>query len=184
MIFPEEGNFSVIMADPPWTFATYSGRGREKCADRHYECMTLEDIKTLPVGRCAARDCVLLLWVTDPFLRTGFQVIEAWGFTYKTVGFYWTKLNKDGTPFMGNGYWTRGNPEQCLLATCGTPKRSSANVRKWISSPRREHSRKPEEFRDRVEALLDGPYLELFSREPRVGWTTWGHERDKFTSSP
>jgi N6-adenosine-specific RNA methylase IME4 len=130
---------------------------------------------------------VLLLWTTDPLLEKAFDVIRAWGFTYKTVGFYWAKLRKpellysDGNFFTGLGFWTRANPEPCLLATRGKPHRCSANVRKLIVSPRREHSRKPDEVYERIEALCEGPYLEMFARfsQPgfsRPGWDLWGHE--------
>jgi N6-adenosine-specific RNA methylase IME4 len=86
--------YRVIYADPPWTFATYSRKGKGRSAEAYYDCMSLADVKALPVGDWAAGDCVLLLWTTDPLLPTAFEVISAWGFTYKTVGLYWAKLNK------------------------------------------------------------------------------------------
>lgn len=176
--------YRVIYADPPWTFATYSRKGKGRSAEAYYDCMSLADIKALPVGDWAAGDCVLLLWTTDPLLPTAFEVIRAWGFTYKTVGFYWAKLNKhavgpaytDANFFAGLGFWTRANPELCLLATRGHPKRRHANVRKLIISPRREHSRKPDEAHQRIEALCEGPYLEMFARESRLGWDAWPTE--------
>jgi N6-adenosine-specific RNA methylase IME4 len=178
--------YQVIYADPPWTFATYSHKGKGRNAEAYYDCMSLPDIKTMPVGDWAARDCVLLLWTTDPLLPTAFEVIAAWGFTYKTVGFYWAKLNKhaaasvytDRDFFTGLGFWTRANPEICLLATRGHPKRRRADVKKLIVSPRREHSRKPDEAYERIEALCEGPYLELFARSARPGWDRWGAESD------
>jgi N6-adenosine-specific RNA methylase IME4 len=144
--------------------------------------MSLADIKALPVGELAARDCALLLWATDPMLTQALDVMAAWGFRYKTVGFYWTKTNKDGSPFTGCGYWTRANPEQCLLGTRGNPKRQAKDVRRWIVAPRREHSRKPDEVYTRVERLLPGPYCDLFSRERRAGWDSFGNQVDKFTA--
>ena len=93
---------------------------------------------------------MLLLWTTDPLLEKALQIIRAWGFAYKTVGFYW--------------------------ATRGKPKRKSAGVRKLIVSPRRDHSRKPDEAYERIEALVDGPYLEMFARHRRPGWDAWGDE--------
>jgi N6-adenosine-specific RNA methylase IME4 len=118
----------------------------------------------------------LLLWATNPMLKSALALIEAWGFTYKTVAFTWTKLNsKVISPpyssedfFMGTGYWTRANPEQCLLATIGKPRRLSKAVRQLIISPRREHSRKPDEAYGRIEDLASGPYLELFARRSRL----------------
>ena len=178
--------YAVIYADPPWTFQTHSDKGKGRSAEAHYDCMSLADIKALPVADRAAQDCVLLLWVTDPHLRNAFEVIEAWGFAYKTVGFYWAKLAQNwvGIPTVqenwpiGTGYWTRANPEQCLLATRGHPKRLNADVRKLIVSPRREHSRKPDEAYERIERLCAGPYLELFARQRRADWDAWGSEVD------
>jgi N6-adenosine-specific RNA methylase IME4 len=178
---PPPKHYKVIYADPPWTFATYSRKGKGRSAEAYYDCMSLADIKALPVAEWAADDCVLLLWTTDPLLEKAFEVIRAWGFTYKTVGFYWAKLKKgDPSPtgqasfFTGLGFWTRANPETCLLATRGKPHRRAANVNKLVVSPRREHSRKPDEVYERIEALCEGPYLEMFARFSRQGWDYWG----------
>lgn len=168
--------YGVIYADPPWNFATYSPKGHGRSASAWYDTMSLDDIKALPVSEQAASDCVLLLWTTDPFLEHAFGVIHAWGFEYKTVGFYWAKCDASGGWPIGTGYWTRANPEQCLLATRGRPRRLNADVRKLIVSPRREHSRKPDEAYGRIERLCAGPYLELFARERRLGWDSLGNE--------
>jgi N6-adenosine-specific RNA methylase IME4 len=181
-----QNHYRVIYADPPWTFRTYSRKGKGRNAEAYYDCMSLDDIKGLPVADWAAKDSVLLLWTTDPLLPTAFDVIRAWGFTYKTVGFYWAKLNKsapeliydDRSFFTGLGFWTRANPELCLLATRGHPKRQRADVKKLIVSPRREHSRKPDEAYERIEALCEGPYLEMFARSSRPGWDTWPTDPD------
>ncbi len=183
---PRPKHYRVIYADPPWTFSTYSRKGKGRSAEAYYDCMTLPEIKALPVAEWAADDCVLLLWTTDPLLPAAFEVIRAWGFTYKTVGFYWAKLNKSADPtlyheasfFAGLGFWTRANPEPCLLATRGHPHRRQADVKKLIVSPRREHSRKPDEAYQRIEALCEGPYLEMFARVSRPGWDQWGVEAD------
>ncbi len=114
---PTPKHYKVIYADPPWTFATYSRKGKGRSAEAHYDCMSLADIKALPVAEWAAGDCVLLLWTTDPLLEKALEIIRAWGFTYKTVGFYWAKLNRpeisynDRSFFTGLGFWTRANPE-------------------------------------------------------------------------
>lgn len=173
-------HFGVLYADPPWAFTVRSDKGKGRSAEQHYGCMTKREILDLPVGDLAARDCVLFLWVTDPMLRFGMDVIEAWGFTYKTVGFNWAKLNRDGTPFCGMGFWTRANPELCLLATRGNPKRVGKDVRRLITAPRREHSRKPDEVRERIERLVSGPYCEMWARQVSRGWSSWGNELDKF----
>ena len=183
---PRMNHYRVIYADPPWTFSTYSRKGKGRSAEAYYDCMSLDGIKALPVAEWAANDCVLLLWTTDPLLPTAFDVIRAWGFTYKTIGFYWAKLNKSADPtsysdlsfFAGLGFWTRANPEICLLATRGHPRRRRADVRKLIVSPRREHSRKPDEAYGRIERLCEGPYLEMFARSTRPGWDGWGAESE------
>jgi N6-adenosine-specific RNA methylase IME4 len=168
--------YGVIIADPPWSFKVRSDKGLGRSAQQHYDCMSLNDIKKLSVANIALPDCVLLLWVTDPMLPRGLEVMEAWGFEFKTVGFYWTKTNADGTPFCGMGYWSRANPEQCLLGVRGHPKRQSARVRRLITAPRREHSRKPDEVYQSARRLLAGPYIELFAREKRLWFDGWGLE--------
>ena len=200
------GRYGVILADPPWRFRTYSAKGRDRCPDgipralqrqnrpeRHYPTLQIDEIKALPVADLAAPDCVLFLWATDPMLPQALAVGAAWGFAYKTVAFYWAKLRREGSARhllheqpahklfpIGTGYWTRPNPEQCLLFTRGKPKRVSAAVRKLIIAQRREHSRKPDETAERIEALVDGPYCELFARQTRGGWESWGDQLGKF----
>jgi len=151
--------------------------------------MSLADIRALPVADIAATDCALFLWVTDPLLPEGLRLMEAWGFKYKTVAFNWSKMNKSAPPslwteadfFTGLGYWTRANPELCLLGTKGKPKRVSKNVKRLVISPRREHSRKPDEVADRIVRLIgDLPRIELFARQSRQGWSIWGNDTEKF----
>ena len=130
--------------------------------------MDLAQLAAMEPKRWAAKDCVLFLWATDPLLPKALDLIKAWGFTYKTVGFCWAKTNKRAdldalSPddfFTGLGYWSRANVEQCLLATCGSPPRMAKDVKRLIISPRREHSRKPDQVYDRIERLARGPYLE------------------------
>jgi N6-adenosine-specific RNA methylase IME4 len=182
--------FRVIYADPPWTFKTYSSKGRGRCADAHYDVMSLEDLKEIrsEIDKYAANDCALFLWATDPLLPKAIDIIRSWEFNYKTVAFYWAKLNKKASResftvesfFMGLGYWTRANAEICLLATRGTPKRLSRSVKRLVIAPRREHSRKPDEIYERIECLMEGPYLELFARSTRPGWRTLGNQADLF----
>ena len=189
---PPRQDYRVIYADPPWTFRTYSKKGKGRSAEAHYDCMSLEDIKALPVADWAADDALLLLWATDPLLDRAMEVIRDWGFTYKTVGFYWAKLNKgrgqlqfcERDFFTGMGFWTRANPEPCLLATKGKPKRISGAVRKLVIAPRREHSRKPDEVAERIEELSSGPYLEMFARQARPGWDNWGAQAELFDQGP
>jgi len=170
----------VIYADPPWQFKTYSDKGLEKSADKHYPTMSLEHIKQLPVDEIADDDSTLFMWTTIPFLRQSFEVMEAWGFQYKTVAFVWIKKNrKADSLFWGTGYWTRANAEVCMLATKGHPKRKSASVHQVIVSRIEEHSKKPEEARKRIEELMgDVPRIELFARRYSPGWDVWGNEVD------
>jgi N6-adenosine-specific RNA methylase IME4 len=169
--------FPVIYADPPWEFKVYSDKGKQRSAERHYDTLTLDAIKALPVAPLAADDCVLLLWGTWPWLPQVLEVIGAWGFFYKTDAFVWVKQNASGNGLhTGMGYWTRSNSEYCLLATRGSPQRLVTDVHQVVLAPVGEHSAKPEEVRRRIERLLAGPYLELFAREEREGWTTWGNE--------
>ena len=177
MEFNTNQKHGVIYADPPWTFKTYSDKGKDKSPEKHYSCMSLTDIIHLPVGSIAKDDAVLLMWVVDPLLDQAFKVIDAWGFTYKTVGFTWAKTNKNTMGFFtGLGYWTRGNPEMCLLATKGRPKRIHKDVAQLVVSERRRHSEKPLLHKE-IERLVDGPYIELFARQkPYENWDYWGNE--------
>lgn len=174
--FPKK-KYGVIYADPPWYFKTRSDKGKDRSPEKHYSCMSLADIIRLPVSDIAEDNSVLLMWVCDPMLDQALEVIKAWGFKYKTVGFTWAKTNRTKLGFFtGLGYWTRGNPEMCLLATKGKPKRNSKSIPQLVVDQRREHSRKPDIVYNHIENMLDGPYMELFARRTRPGWTSWGNE--------
>lgn len=170
--------YKIIYADPPWRFKVYSQKGLGRSAERYYPTMNIEDIQALPVGELADSDCVLFLWTTLPFLKDCFSVISAWGFEYKTVAFVWIKLNrKADNLFWGMGHWTRSNAELCILAVKGHPKRISAGVHQVVISHIEEHSKKPNEVRDRIVALMgDLPRVELFARQRTEGWDVWGNE--------
>lgn len=118
------------------------------------------------------------MWATYPMMKEALKVIEAWGFTYKSIAFQWVKQNRSGNGFFfGLGRWTRGNTEPCLLAVKGKPKRISAGVAQLVFSPLRKHSQKPDEVRDRITDLMgDLPRIELFARETAPGWDSWGNE--------
>ncbi len=167
--------YNIIYADPPWLYKNGNVSGG---TNRHYNGMTTSDICALPVSEIAECDCALFIWATFPCLPDVFKVIQAWGFTYKTVAFVWVKQNRksDGL-FWGMGYWTRSNAEICLLATKGNIKRNSAKVHQIILSHVREHSRKPDEARDKIIELVgDVPRIELFARQNTTGWDVWGNE--------
>ena len=170
--------YSIIYADPPWAYRTYSKKGQGRSAESHYPTMCIEDIKALPVGELAAKDCALFLWITFPCLCEALEVLTAWGFSYKTVAFVWVKQNRRNDDlFTGMGYWTRANAEICILATKGHPKRVDAGVRQVILSHIEEHSKKPDEARERIVRLMgDLPRVELFARQSPEGWDVWGNE--------
>ena len=179
------GYYGVLLVDPPWRFKNYSAKGMSRSAENHYPTMTVEEICTLPVGLLAAKDCVLFLWITDPFRERVCEVFKAWGFKYSTRGFVWIKPKADSLTDVpditaeelweqGTGYTTRANPEDCLLARRGRLQRKARDVSRVIVAPKREHSRKPEEIYRRIERLVSGPYCELFARHRREGWDSWG----------
>lgn len=180
--------YGVVLADPPWRFRTWSKKGEGRSAARHYGTVGIKALCKLPVTNVTLPDAVLFMWVTWPTLRDAFRLIEAWGFEYKTCGFSWMKADARQIELfdaeieadMKMGYWTRSNSEVCLLATKGKPKRLSASVRQGIIEPSREHSRKPDCVYSRIEKLVPGPYLELFARNERPGWTALGNEIGRF----
>jgi N6-adenosine-specific RNA methylase IME4 len=168
---------SVIAADVPWTFRTYSGKGKQRSAERHYDVMSLDAIEALPVAQLAANTCALFLWAVSPELPGALEVIKAWGFDYSTIAFAWVKQNPSGEGlFTGMGYHTRSNIELCLLGLRGAPPRLAKDVHQVVMAPVGEHSEKPDEVYRRIERLYGGPRLELFARKPREGWATWGNE--------
>lgn len=194
----QKRHYAAIVADPPWHFRARTALQvgnwtSRRDAEKHYPVMGLEDIKAMPVRDIAAKDAHLFIWTTGPCLRQTFEVIEAWGFRYSAVAFTWVKLKRsfdamqlrvlptlESDLHVGLGLTTRKNAEFCLLARRGNARRIAKNVREIILSPVREHSRKPDEVYGRVQQYCAGPYLELFSRQSRQGWETWGNEATKF----
>jgi N6-adenosine-specific RNA methylase IME4 len=170
-----DGKFGAILADPPWSFRTY---GKKNVAPARgaqpYEVMSLADIKALPVEAAAAKDCLLFMWTVSHLQLAAFEVAAAWGFKPVSVAFVWDKSR------MGMGYWTRQEVEICHLFKRGKPPRLGKGVRQLIRAPRREHSRKPDQQYERIEALVGGPYLELFARQSWAGWSSWGNQARKF----
>lgn len=178
-IFNTNKKYNIIYADPPWTFKTYSKKGKlKKSAENHYPCMNKKDIQELPIIELADKNCILFLWVTFPCLEEGLELIKKWGFEYKTCGFTWIKRNKKSDSwFWGLGYWTRANAEICLIATKGKPKRVSKRVHQICDARIEQHSKKPNEIRDRIVELCGNlPRIELFARQHAEGWDCWGNE--------
>lgn len=173
------GGFSTVLADPPWRFQNRTG----KVAPEHkrlgrYATMSLDEIKALPVSEVTAKNAHLYLWVPNALLPEGIEVMEAWGFRYVT-NLVWAKRRKDGGPDgRGVGFYFRNVTELILFGVKGhmrtlDPGRSQVNM---IETRKREHSRKPDEQYDLIEACSPGPYLEMFARYPRAGWEVWGNE--------
>jgi len=183
--------YQIIYADPPWKYQRGKSMGTnfQGAADAQYDCMPLEEIKNLPIKDLSDENCILFLWATFPLLKEALEVVEAWGFTYKTLGFSWIKTNKDGSPLFGIGYYTKSNCEVCLLATKGKAHSlvRSNKVSSAIIHPRTEHSRKPDLIRNKIVELCgDIPRIELFARDDgnknlfgknrMDGWDVWGNE--------
>ena len=172
--------YKTIYADPPWQYRVYSQKGQGRSAENHYHTMNIKDIMALPVDKIADKDCILFLWITFPCLKEGIEVMERWGFKYKTCGFNWVKRNKKkNTYFMGLGFWTRSNSEVCLIGTKGQPKRVSKSVSQICDARIMEHSKKPAEIRERIVELCgELPRVELFARDKVKGWDSLGDEID------
>lgn len=176
-----EGGFKTILADPPWRFTNRTGKvaPEHRRLDR-YSTMELDDILALPVGEVAAKDAHLYLWVPNALLPDGLRVLEAWGFRYVS-NLVWAKRRIDGGPDgRGVGFYFRNVTELILFGVRGSmrtlqPARSQVNM---IESRKREHSRKPDEQYEVIEACSPGPFLEMFARHARPGWTAWGDEAD------
>jgi N6-adenosine-specific RNA methylase IME4 len=173
------GKFGTILADPPWRFANRTG----KMAPEHkrlsrYPTMTFQEIEELPIAQLALPKSHLYLWIPNALILEGLEVMRRWGFTYKT-NLVWYKIRKDGGPDgRGVGFYFRNVTELVLFGIRGNmrtlgPGRTQTNI---ISVRKREHSRKPDELYDIIEACSPGPYLELFARHPRKGWVQWGNE--------
>ena len=177
--------FHTVLADPPWQFQNRTG----KMAPEHkrlsrYPTMSLQEIKDLPVEAIVKDTAHLYLWVPNALLAEGMQVMENWGFTYKT-NLIWYKVRKDGGPDRrGVGFYFRNVTEMILFGVRGKnartlqPGRSQENI---ISSRKREHSRKPDEQYDLIESCSPGPYFEMFARGPRKNWNVWGNQSDEYS---
>ena len=182
---PEKG-YGTILADPPWQFRNRTG----KMAPEHkrlsrYSTIKLKEIKEIPISVVAAENSHLYLWVPNALLKEGLEVMEAWGFEYKT-NLIWHKIRKDGGPDgRGVGFYFRNTTEIILFGIRGKlrtldPGRTQVNI---IRSRKREHSRKPDELYDIIEQCSPGPFLELFARGKRENWDQWGNEVEDYTPS-
>ena len=176
--------YATILADPPWQFQNRTG----KVAPEHkrlnrYGTMSLEDICALPVSGICEETAHLYLWVPNALLPEGLEVMRSWGFQYK-ANLIWHKIRKDGGPDgRGVGFYFRNTTEIILFGIRGknartlSPGRRQVNI---IKTMKREHSRKPDEQYELIEACSPGPFIELFARGPRKGWSTWGNQADDY----
>lgn len=170
------GPFRVIVSDPPWAYDKRAGDASHR-GDLPYPSMTTDAICALDVESMAHPDgCVLWLWTTNAFMRDAYRVLDAWGFHEKTI-LTWAKDR------MGLGDWLRGQTEHCILAVRGKPTITLSNQTTLLHAPLREHSRKPDQFYELVEALCPGSKVEMFCRTPREGWAKWGAETEKFDAA-
>ena len=167
--------YQIIYADPPWQ---YNDRNTRGSAEGQYTTMSLSELKALPVPEIADENSYMFLWATSPLLPEALELLNSWGFKYKTMGFVWLKMNLNSFGcFIGTGHYTRPSVEVCLLGTKGKLEIQNKGVRQVIMSPRMGHSRKPSEIRERIVALLgDLPRIELFARRRVDGWDAWGNE--------
>ncbi|MBN2024868.1 MAG: hypothetical protein JW809_18965 [Pirellulales bacterium] len=177
------GRFGALLADPPWRFDNRTGKvAPEHQRLRRYRTMSHDEICDMPIGPHCAERSHLYLWVPNALLKEGLDVLDAWGFTYKT-NIVWYKIRKDGGPDgRGVGFYFRNVTEVVLFGVRGSlrtlaPGRRQVNV---VESRKREHSRKPDELYDIIEGCSPGPYLELFARAPRNGWRSWGDEAETY----
>jgi site-specific DNA-methyltransferase (adenine-specific) len=180
MKFPNK-KYNIIYADPPWRYNKRVGTKKTRFgggADAHYPMMDLQTIKELPVADIAADNCALFLWTTFPYLDKQIEVINSWGFTYRTLGFSWIKTNKNNNqPFFGIGYYAKSNAEICLLGIKGKMKPITNKVSSCVIAPKGRHSKKPDVVRERIVELFgDVPRIELFARKKFEGWDCWGNE--------
>lgn len=177
------GRFPTILIDPPWQFQNRTGKvAPEHRRLRRYRTMTLSELTELPVPDYAAENSHLYMWCPNALLPDGLEIMRAWGFTYKT-NLVWYKVRKDGGPDgRGVGFYFRNVTELILFGVKGSlrtlaPGRRQVNL---VARRKREHSRKPDEFYDVIEECSPGPFLEVFARQRREGWTTWGDEVDTY----
>lgn len=173
-----QGDFGVILADPPWTFRNGKG-GLSGLASTQYPCMTVAEIAAVPVKNIGAENCALFMWTTSSMLADGvhLEIMRSWNFRPVTIAFVWNKTWASGKPYCGMGFYTRAGAEYCLLGIRGKVKRKSKSILQVITAPRvHRHSQKPDEQYERIEALFDGPYLEMFARQRREGWEGFGNE--------
>lgn len=176
----EPAAYSLISIDPPWRFLTRSPKGEGRSPQAHYRTMSLEEIAALPVADLALPDCLLWMWGTAPMMDVQMHILKGWGFKFLSSG-VWVKATVNGKISFGTGYCFRNAHEPILLGTRGNPEIISKSVRSVIMGPLREHSRKPDEAYTAARKLVPyGRAADVYSREARPGWESFGDEAGKF----
>jgi len=182
--FPNK-KYNVIYADPPWHYGSRSrvnnSTGRKSVPlSEHYQTMSLQQIKDLPVKDITENDAACFMWVTDSHLNEALEVYTAWGFKYKTIAFNWVKTTSRGNHCKNVAPWTMKSSEICLLGVKGAMSKykQANNIESLVIAERTKHSKKPQEVKNRIELLFgDLPKIELFARqEVDDGWDVWGNE--------
>jgi site-specific DNA-methyltransferase (adenine-specific) len=177
--------YQIIYADPPWSYddkRVHAGKNNPSGAggaEKHYRTLSMQQLANFNIDRIVATDCVLFMWATAPFMDKAIWLLESWGFRYITIPFVWVKMKNDMSDFRrdGIGNYTLNNAEFVLLGRIGKYWRNSTKVKQIILSPKNEHSKKPDEVRNKIVELMgDLPRIELFAREKTVGWDVWGNE--------
>lgn len=177
--FPDK-KYNIIYADPPWQFGSkhYQDGNRDfNSLEKQYQTMTIQDIENLKVP--SNNDCACFMWTTDAHLKEAIQVMEKWGFTYKTIAFIWIKKYENGSLVYNFAPWTLKSCEICILGIKGVMGKYKKvnNVKQLVEAVRTKHSRKPVEVRKRIDDLFgDVPRIELFARTKVHGWDVWGND--------
>jgi len=177
--------YNIIYADPPWEYKQSGGiKNSRGMAKQFYDTMSIEQIKKIPVESLADSNCILFLWATYPQISEAVDVLQTWGFEYKTVAFTWVKKTLWDKEFVGMGAYTRANPEIVLLGIRGRPVIISHKVRQLVYARINEHSEKPDIIRKKIIQLMgDLPRIELFARSRVHGWDVWGND-EKLQNQP
>lgn len=172
--------YQIITMDPPWTYdSKRTGGSMRSGAEQLYQTLTMCDLKALPMQLIAAKDSYLMLWATTPLLPEAFELMQAYGFRYKT-SLYWNKVREDGTGRLGMGHYFRGQVEQCLVGVRGNVKPFKCQERNIFNEAARSHSTKPEKYWEMLNRIVEKhnltPAIELFSRQERKGWDAFGND--------
>ena len=176
--------YNIIYADPPWHYGSKSAINNSsgktiKPLNAHYNTMTLNQLKELPIKKITKEDTACFMWVTDSHIDEALEILKSWGFKYKTIAFNWVKTTSKGNYCKNVAPWTMKSSEICLLGIKGkmTKYKQVNNIESLVIAERTKHSRKPKEIRNRIELLFGNlPRIELFAREKTEGWDVWGNE--------